>query len=124
VFKDPRGVFFINPDLLNITVNAAGKATSSTLKPGLMGAPAPGTFGNFPVNSINGPKYFRADLSVTKRFRIAETVRFEVKTTFINVFNNVSFNFGGTSFDSQSFGRITSQSGGARAVNFIGQLRF
>ncbi len=124
LYKDPRGVFFINPTLLDITVNSSGRATAATLKPGLITSPAPGTWGNFPVNSLDGPQYFNMDLSVTKRIRITERVRFEIKSTFINVLNHANFIYGNTSFDSTAFGRITSQRGTTRQMNFIGQLRF
>jgi hypothetical protein len=133
LFKTPSGVFFVNPNLLNITVNAAGKAIASSLKPGLMSAPAPGTFGDFPVNSLSGPSYFNFDLSVIKRIRITERVRFELKGTAINVLNHPNFIFPSTTagvgtnvinFDSTSFGRIISQRGGSRAMNIIAQVRF
>lgn len=133
LYKTPAGLFFVNPNLLNITVNAAGKATAASLKPGLMAAPAPGTFGNFPVNALSGPSYFNFDLSVTKRIRIAERVRFELKGTAINVLNHPNFIFASTAtgagtnvtnFDSTSFGRVISQRGGSRAMNIIAQVRF
>lgn len=125
LFKTPAGVFFVNPDLLNITISpTTGKATSAVLKPGLMSAPAPGTFGNFPINSLDGPSYFNFDLSVTKRFRITETVRFELKGTAINVLNHPNFIYGTVTFDSTSFGRVTTQRGGSRAMNIIAQVRF
>ena len=134
IFKTSSGVFFVNPNLLNITVSpATGKATSSVLKPGLMSAPAPGTFGNFPVNSLDGPSYFNFDMSFTKRIRITERVRFEIKGTAINILNHPNFIFATTgtgastnviNFDSTSFGRIISQRGGSRAMNIIGQIRF
>jgi hypothetical protein len=134
LFKTPTGVFFVNPNLLNITVSpTTGKATAATLKAGLISAPDPGTFGNFPINSLDGPSYFNFDLSVTKRIRITERVRFEIKGTAINVLNHPNFAFPVTStgagtnvinFDSTSFGRVTVQRGGSRAMNIIAQLRF
>jgi hypothetical protein len=124
LFKTPAGVFFINPALLDITLNSAGKVATSRLKPGLMTAPAPGTIGNFPVNSLNGPNYFNFDFSVTKRIPIAERVRFEFKVTAINIFNHANFVFGNQNFDSTTFGLITTQRGTARNINFIGQLSF
>ena len=89
-----------------------------------MAAPAPGTLGNFPVNSLVGPNYFNLDFSITKRIPITETVRFEIKATAINVLNHPNFVFGNQNFDSTAFGLITTQRGTARNVNFIGQLRF
>lgn len=133
VFRTPGGIFWFNPDLLNITHNAAGRVISSTLKPGLLGQPAPGTFGNFPMNSLNSGKYYNVDMSVTKRFPIGERVKLELKTTFVNILNNANFIFnpaapaGTTSFqqfDSTSFGRITTTSGGSRVIHFAGSMRF
>jgi Carboxypeptidase regulatory-like domain/TonB dependent receptor len=133
IFKTPAGVFFINPNLLDITTNAAGHVATSKLKAGLMTAPAPGTFGNFPVNSLSGPKYFNLDMSLIKRIPITETVRFELKVTAINILNHPNFIFpatatGGTTnainFDSTTFGLITFQRGNSRQMNFIGQIRF
>ncbi len=124
IFKTPGGVFWFNPDLLNITHNAAGRVVSSTLKPGLLGQPAPGTFGNFPLNSLNSGKFYNVDMSVTKRFPIGERVKLELKTTFINILNNANFNYGNTQFDSTSFGRITTTTGSPRVIHFMGSMRF
>ncbi|HET9788148.1 MAG TPA: hypothetical protein VFP47_13495, partial [Pyrinomonadaceae bacterium] len=125
VFRTPDGMFWFNPDLLNITRNAqTGAFVSSTLKPGLMAAPAPGTFGNFPMNSIDSGRFFTTDLSLIKRFPIRESVSFEIKTTFINAFNNANFSYGNTTFDSTSFGRITTTSGSQRVIHFQGSLKF
>jgi hypothetical protein len=124
VFKTPGGVFWFNPAMLDITHNAAGRVVSSTLKPGLLGQPAPGTFGDFPMNSLNAGNFFNVDMSATKRFPITESVQFEVKTTFINILNNPNFFYGNTQFDSTSFGRITSTNSGARVIHFMGTLKF
>ena len=133
LFKTTQGVFFVNPNLLDITLDKFGSATASKLKPGLMSAPAPGTFGDFPVNSLNGPSYFNFDLSVTKRIQITERVRFELKGTAINVLNHPNFIFPATAtgattnvmnFDSTSFGRVTNQRGTQRQMNIIAQITF
>ncbi|PYS41834.1 MAG: hypothetical protein DMF71_10555, partial [Acidobacteria bacterium] len=91
LFKTAGGVFFINPNILDITYNAAGKVATSKIKAGLITAPAPGTFGNFPINSLDGPRYFNFDFSVTKRIPITERVRFEIKATAINILNHPNF---------------------------------
>jgi len=126
VFRTPGGVFWFNPDLLNITLNpTTGRVVTSTLKPGLLGAPAAGTFGNFPMNSLNSGTFFNTDVSVTKRFPIRESVSFDIKTTFINFFNNPNFTYGNLNFDSTSFGRITTTAAGnPRVIHFMGTLRF
>src|SRR5439155_9608243 len=73
LFKTPGGIFFVNPAILDVTRDAVtGKVVTSKLKTGLMSAPAPGTFGDFPVNALSGPHYFNFDFSVTKRIPITE----------------------------------------------------
>jgi hypothetical protein len=119
IFRHPTGIYFINPALLNITTNpTTGAFVSSTIKPGLLAAPAPGFFGNFPINSLNGPRYFNIDASLVKRIPITETVKGELKTTFINILNNPNFVYNGNNFDSTSFGRITGTSGNPRIIHF------
>ncbi|MCA1627813.1 MAG: carboxypeptidase-like regulatory domain-containing protein [Acidobacteria bacterium] len=118
VFRHSTGVYFINPELLNITTNANGQFVSSQIKPGLLGSPPPGSFGNFPINSLNGPRYFNIDASLVKRIPITETVKGELKTTFINVLNNPNFIYNGNVFDSTAFGRITATSGNPRIIHF------
>ncbi|MCA1620764.1 MAG: TonB-dependent receptor [Acidobacteria bacterium] len=118
LFRHSTGIYFINPAILNITTNAAGQFVSSTIKPGILAAPKPGFFGNFPINSLNGPQFFNIDASLVKRMPITERVKLELKTTFINVLNHANFIYNTQNFDSTSFGRITGQSGNQRIVHF------
>jgi hypothetical protein len=53
-----------------------------------------------------------------KRIPITETVKGELKTTFINILNNPNFSYNGQVFDSTSFGRITATSGTPRVIHF------
>jgi hypothetical protein len=124
LFKDSRGIFFINPDLLDITTNAAGKVATSRLKAGLMGTPALGTFGNFPLNSLNAPNYFNVDLSLIKRIPVTEGIRIELKVTAINAFNHANFIYATQNFDATNFGVITTQRDSGRNMNFLAQVRF
>lgn len=124
VFRTPGGVFWFNPDLLDITRDANGRVLTSTIKSGVFAQPSAGSFGNFPMNSIDSGRYFNTDISVTKRFPIGERVTFELKTTMINILNNANFAFGNTQFDSTSFGRITTTSGSPRVIHFQGSMRF
>jgi hypothetical protein len=124
VFKTSSGVYFFNPNLLDITTNANGGFTGSTLKPGLLDTPAPGEFGNFPINSINGPAFWQVDFSVSKRTKIYESAELEFKATFYNAFNHANFTFGSPIFDSASFGRISGQRGSPRIIHFILGINF
>jgi hypothetical protein len=65
---------------------------------------------------IQGPGFFRADISVLKRTRITETTNVEFRAEFLNAFNNINFLYGGSaattansvSLQSTTFGRIVS----------------
>jgi hypothetical protein len=124
VFKTPSGVFFVNPNLLNITTNASGQLTGATLKDGLLSAPAPGTFGNFPRNLIDSPNFSQVDISLTKITRFYEKANVEFKANFINAFNHPNFSIGDITFDNANFGRINSNRGSERQINFILAINF
>ena len=118
LYRHSTGIYFINPELLNIQTNAAGQFVSSTLKPGLLASPQPGSFGNFPINSLNGPSYFNIDASLVKRLAVTERFKLELKTTFINILNHANFVYNTQNFDATDFGRITATSGDPRVVHF------
>jgi hypothetical protein len=119
VFKTPVGVFFIDPTLLNIVTGANGQITSSRLKEGLLTAPEPGEFGNFPLNSLFGPSFTQTDLSLSKRTYFTERGNVEFRMTAINLFNQANFTYGGDTFDTANFGRITNTRGSERQIHFL-----
>ncbi len=123
-YERPEGNYWINPDLLNITLNAQGRYSGSTLRPGILGDPAPGQWGNFPFNSLLGPNYFNVDAGLVKRVPITERVRGELKTTFINILNHPNFAAGTQAWNSTTFGRISGTSGSVRIIHFTAGIRF
>jgi hypothetical protein len=125
IFKTPAGVFFFDPKLLDITTNpATGQLTGATLKNGLLAAPAPGTFGNFPRNLINSPNFSQVDISLTKMTRFYEKANVEFKANFINAFNHPNFAFADLNFDNANFGRVNTTRGSERQINFILAINF
>ena len=117
VFRRPEAIYYINPDLLNITLAPNGTLQTVTLKDGFLGAPPPGQFGNFPRNAMNSPSFFQMDAGVIKRTRLWEVANFEFRAEFFNVFNTVNLGSSALAFDSARFGQIQ----GAYAAR-IGQL--
>jgi hypothetical protein len=125
VYKDKAGVFFFDPKLLNITTSATtGQLTGATLKDGLLAAPAPGTFGNFPRNLINSPNFSQVDISMSKMTRFLEKANVEFKANFINALNHPNFAFADIAFDNANFGRINQVRGSERQINFILGINF
>ncbi len=55
-------------------------------------------FGNCPSQGpVIGPGYINTDVSLQKNFPIAETMRFQFRVDFLNIFNHPNFNAPGTS---------------------------
>ena len=119
LFKTPLGVFFINPTQLNIVTNATtGALTSARIKDGIFVQPAPGTFGNFPMNSLFGPNFTQTDFSLAKRTYFTERANVEFRMTVFNVFNHPNFIIGNQSFEATTFGRISQTTGIERQISF------
>lgn len=51
--------------------------------------PAVGTFGNLGRDTLIGPGFWNADLSLSKDFNLTERVRFQLRAEAFNAFNNV-----------------------------------
>jgi hypothetical protein len=109
IFRTPQGVFWINPNLLSVSLNpATGLASSATLVSGLFTHPGAGQLGTMGFNLFKSPRFFQTDFSVLKRTKILEKTNLEFRAEFFNFFNNANFNASGSvNFESTQFGRIT-----------------
>lgn len=125
VFKTGVGVFYINPSLLDLDIGPDGQLRSATLKEGIFEAPAPGTFGNFPLNSLHRPNFTQTDFSVVKRTHFSETGSVEFRMTLFNAFNNTNFTIGTTEvFDDENFLRINNTTGQGHQFHFAIGVRW
>ncbi len=77
-----------------------------------------GNFGTTGRNILRGPGQRNLDFSVVKFFEFDETRRFEFRTEFFNIFNNVSFADPVNLVTSGAFGRIVRTSTGPRTIQF------
>jgi hypothetical protein len=79
--------------------------------------PAPGTLGNVTRNLAVGPAFSQIDLAISKLIPFG-TRRLELRLESFNVLNH--FNWGNpvTNFRSATFGRITTQAGDPRIMQF------
>jgi hypothetical protein len=78
--------------------------------------PPLGSFGNVPLNSVNGPGNKNWDISVLKTVPVREAMRFELRGEFYNALNHPNFLFAApgpqnsnnaTTFGSSNFGVVT-----------------
>jgi hypothetical protein len=58
--------------------------------PTVFAKPAVGTFGNLGRNALRGPKYWRTDASLFKKFRFTESKELEFRIETVNLFNHVN----------------------------------
>ena len=149
IFRTPCGVYFINPDVINLNhANlAAGNCTALGSQRGAEGVDTtpftgqvffnarPGGTGNMERNFLNGPLYVNWDGGIIKNIPldfVKEGMRFQIRGEAFNVLNRANFFIGnvsgvpsGTSFDinSTNFGKVNSTFG-SRIVQFVGRLEF
>ena len=114
------------PDQLSDDIYGPGKDVSD-LKPGqridnyfdrAAFALAPlGTLGNAKRNLAAGPAFWQVDMAVSRLVQVG-TQRLELRLETFNLFN--TFNWGNpvTNFNSGAFGRITTQAGDPRILQF------
>jgi hypothetical protein len=80
--------------------------------------PAPGTLGNLPRNAVTGPNRWNVNLAVSRLIALAGTQRLELRLESFNLFNHFNWGNPATNFNSGQFGRITSQNGDPRIMQF------
>ncbi|HKW35157.1 MAG TPA: carboxypeptidase regulatory-like domain-containing protein [Candidatus Acidoferrum sp.] len=88
------------------------------------------TFGNVGRNYLSGPNFFNLDAAVSKSTRLAERMGFELRLEAFGTTNTPQFFFAsnggsaaGTTLGSNSFGHVTSASGG-RVLQLGAKLTF
>jgi hypothetical protein len=87
--------------------------------------PAPGEFSDTGRNYFIGPPNFRADMSLSKKFRFTESTNLEIRIDAKNVFNAVSYGLPTTTTTASTFGRIrTAISSASRRIQFSGKFNF
>jgi outer membrane receptor protein involved in Fe transport len=90
--------------------------------------PAFGTFGSAHRNSLWGPGFFQADVSVAKNFSLKEGVSLQFRTDIFNLFNKVNLDNPISCVDCQGGGTIINTAlGGAalqRQIMFSSRLQF
>jgi hypothetical protein len=138
-YRDPDGFIYVFPkDIRDNTVRAFNtgfvtlqpdKTQPSTVTISYTGAGdptgrfiAPAGFGNcvqpyaggcgFGNLIIHGPRFTRFDLAIAKKFKFSESVNLELRTEFLNAFNNINFLVGSAGNDVNTLGNFTSSAFG------------
>ncbi len=86
--------------------------------------PAAGTYGNHPARSLNGPGYWNVNLALARLLGVNGNRTLEIRVETFNVFNNFNWGDPVSNFDSPQFGRITTQVGSPRIMQFALKYAF
>ena len=129
VFKQPDGkIYWIDPKVVDTTTGRAVGADNLANSAGFTGQvffnPAAGDVGNLPILAFDGPSQFRVDLALSKRVRLTDRHRIEVKGEAFNLTNTPSFFRGDMDINSTTFGRLTSVNVGSRVVQLSVRVDF
>lgn len=128
IFKNERGVFFINPSVIDPNT---GRGANGINSPNFAGQVffnvQPGQVGNVERFFLNGPLFFNVDASLFKTIRFTETTRIQLRAEAFNVFNRTNFGLSGTqqlqSINSTNFGRFTAAFS-PRVMQFAARFEF
>ncbi len=88
---DTSGISDTGPNRPDIVGDPnTGGSRDRFFDPTVFAKPAVGTFGNLERNALRGPKYWRTDASLFKKFRFTETKELEFRVETVNLFNHVN----------------------------------
>ena len=90
--------------------------------------PSANTFGNYPINTLYGPKFFQQDITLAKSFHLSEKLLFTLRADSTNAFNHTNLGLPNTNIDQGSVGQITGLAAGTggfmRRMQFSGTIKF
>jgi hypothetical protein len=102
------------------------KTLTSWFNPAAFAQPGPGELGNLIRNAVVGPGYWNIDMALSRLITFGGTRRVELRLESFNLLNH--FNWGNpvtttangsnVNFNAGTFGRITTQTGAPRIMQF------
>ena len=118
---DVRGNGIRNQRVNQLSDDVYGEKSATTrtyLDAAAFARPAPGTYGDHVENSIRGPMFWNVNLALSKFIDLIGTQRVELRVEAFNLFDAWNWGDPTTNFTSGSFGRINSQAGSPRIMQF------
>jgi hypothetical protein len=97
---------------------AAERTTTQYFNRAAFAQPAPGTLGDLERNAAVGPNFWNIDLGLSRRIAFGATQRLELRLETFNLLNHFNWGNPATNFNAGTFGRITSQAGEPRVIQF------
>jgi hypothetical protein len=95
-----------------------GETLNSYLNPAAFAQPASGTLGNYVRNSLVGPAFWNIDLALSRNLSLGLGHTLELRAEAFNLLNHFNWGNPGTNLGAGTFGRIQTQSGAPRIMQF------
>jgi len=100
------------------------RTLTSYLNPNAFAYPASGTFGTEHARSIQGPGFWNVDLALARLLPVGVGRTLELRIEAFNVTNNFNWGNPAVNLDAGTFGRITTQNGNSRVMQFAVKYGF
>ena len=81
-------------------------------------APVPGTFGNLEYRAVEGPGYWALDTAFSRLITLGGTRSIELRLESFNLTNHFNWGNPATNLSQSQFGRITTNGGAQRIMQF------
>jgi hypothetical protein len=94
------------------------KSVNNYLNAAAFAYPAAGTLGNHRNFSVEGPGFWTVNLALSRLVTIATQQTLELRVEVFNLLNNFNWGNPATNLDAGTFGRITTQTGEPRIMQF------
>jgi Carboxypeptidase regulatory-like domain len=94
------------------------KTLNSYLNRAAFASPAPGTFGNLEYRAVEGPGYWSIDTGLSRLIGLGGTRNIELRLESFNLTNHFNWGNPATNLSQSQFGRITTNGGTQRIMQF------
>jgi len=105
------------PNQVSDDVHGA-KTLNSYLNRAAFASPAPGTFGDLQYRAVEGPRYWAIDMALSKIISLGTTQSLEARLEAFNLTNRFNWGLPATNLSQSQFGRITTNGGTPRILQF------
>ena len=95
-----------------------GETLNNYLVPTAFAQPASGTLGDYVRNSLVGPAFWNIDLALSRNLSLGSGHSLELRAEAFNLLNHFNWGNPGTNLGAGTFGRIQTQSGAPRIMQF------
>jgi len=111
------GINLQRPDKVSDDFYPSDPTLTTYLNRAAFAQAAPGTLGNLTRNALVGPAFWTIDMGLLRSVQLG-TRRIELRLESFNILNHFNWGDPATNFNSNQFGRITTQAGDPRILQF------